>query len=1199
VGLVRAFVLSLVTLRSLITLAGLACLALAIWFLGPLVGMGLFGSPDWFPLERPGARAATLVILFGVIAAVALLRFWMARRANRRMIASLLETEQMSAIADNRSGEEVEVIRERFQDAMEALRERVFQGRSGAGYISDLPWYIIIGPPGAGKTTILRHSGLDFPLADRMGAEAIQGIGGTRNCDWWFTNQAVIIDTAGRYTTQDTNTELDRAAWVGFLDLLKTYRPRQPVNGVILAISLADVLTFNERDRKRHVEALRKRIQELLRKFGMAIPIYVLLTKADLISGFNEYFDASDEDERRQVWGMTFPVDGAATRITENFDANFKELWLRLERGLSGRMHDERNLRRRAAMFMFPKEFAAARAAIGSFVYEVFRPTRFDATPLLRGVYLTSGTQQGTPIDKLVSELGRSFGLMGGGVKTPFSGQGKAFFINRLLTDVIFEEQGLVGTDRNLERRLAMAQAAGYGIAATIAAVTGLYWYGAFVRSEARVAEVAAAAQVLSGQMAQQQTPLTFTNVLPTLNAARDLKQASGENSLFAWLEGAGLSSAARLGPRATEIYDQLVIGRLMPAFERRMAERLQSLAVSGESPQVRDQLRTYLMLGDPARFDRSVVASAARAELPLAFPVDAQSRTAMSGHVDRMLDLLPRPLPIDVGLVRAGRQRLTREPRTDQIYARLLREAAQNQRLRPIDFASIVGSSSLTLSAARSAQIQRLGIPGIYTKDGFYQFVLTRLPQLVREEQGTDWVLASDQVDDAQFQRVAVNVLDRYVEDYVRNWNGALASVTAIPFQDLPRGMQVLQGLAGPRSPLDAVLQLVKDNADLPPPGEQATGAAQQAASAVPIAGGAAASLVRSASGAALATALGDAPWPGKRISDGLQPLTSLITPSASGAAPIGRVRDLLSTLYGTVGSIANAPEPSLAAYQYFQRRVRDAGSDVFANLRADSALRPEPLRSILRDITNSGWTALLNLAYEHVNEAWKREILPVCEGSISNRYPIVAGAQEDMTLRDFSDFFRNDGILDAFFKKYLEPLVVDQRNGFAPARIDGVALPLRAEALAQFHRARLIRRAFFATAGAAPSVKFSVRPAFLHPQVLRATLSIDGRDIVYRHEPPRAYEIEWPTRTESSSIAVILTLGNATEQRVEQTGPWALFRLADRQRLTSGGSAERFRFQVGPPNGPRVVYELRAASVSNPFNPDVLRAFRCPDRL
>ncbi|MCL7708182.1 hypothetical protein M8368_32950, partial [Enterobacter kobei] len=84
------------------------------------------------------------------------------------------------------------------------------------------------------------NSGLQFPLADRFGKTALRGIGGTRNCDWWFTNEAVLLDTAGRYTTQESEQAQDAGEWLSFVDLLRKYRRRQPINGVIITISVSD-----------------------------------------------------------------------------------------------------------------------------------------------------------------------------------------------------------------------------------------------------------------------------------------------------------------------------------------------------------------------------------------------------------------------------------------------------------------------------------------------------------------------------------------------------------------------------------------------------------------------------------------------------------------------------------------------------------------------------------------------------------------------------------------------------------------------------------------------------------------------------------------------------------------------------------------------------------------------------------------------
>ncbi|NOR42767.1 MAG: hypothetical protein GQ572_05470 [Gammaproteobacteria bacterium] len=182
------------------------------------------------------------------------------------------------------------MLRERFGKALEHLKQTSLQGRFfGKQYLYELPWYIIIGPPGCGKTTLLETSGLEFPLDEYHADKKISGVGGTRNCDWWFTNDAVLLDTAGRYTTQDSDAEADSGAWLGFLDLLSKQRPRRPLNGIIIAISAEDLLTKSQQDRDLHAHTIRQRMQELYTRLGMRIPVYFLLTKMDLVAGFSDF----------------------------------------------------------------------------------------------------------------------------------------------------------------------------------------------------------------------------------------------------------------------------------------------------------------------------------------------------------------------------------------------------------------------------------------------------------------------------------------------------------------------------------------------------------------------------------------------------------------------------------------------------------------------------------------------------------------------------------------------------------------------------------------------------------------------------------------------------------------------------------------------------------------------------------------------
>ena len=60
-------------------------------------------------------------------------------------------------------------------------------------------------------------------------------------------------------------------------------------------------------------------------------------------------------------------------------------------------------------------------------------------------------------------------------------------------------------------------------------------------------------------------------------------------------------------------------------------------------------------------------------------------------------------------------------------------------------------------------------------------------------------------------------------------------------------------------------------------------------------------------------------------------------------------------------------------------------------------------------------------------------------------------------------------------------------------------------------------------------------------------------------------------------------------------ENGPWAMFRLFGKGTLSPAGSPERYTLSFGLGNR-QATFELRAASVLNPFAPGVLRDFRCP---
>jgi len=344
---------------------------------------------------------------------------------------------------DQRVAKELESIQARFKQAAEDLQDARFPSPDGRPRaIEEMPWYVMIGAPGSGKTTALLNSGLRFPLYTAETGASVPGVGGTRNCDWWFADEAVLIDTAGRYTTQESDRKADAAAWHGFLALLKEHRPVRPLNGALVTVSVLDLMLWAKVERAKFAAHVRMRLSEMYAALNQRFPVYAVVTKLDLLAGFTEFFGDYDQAARMQVWGTTFAHDIDPALYAEPYAKDFAALEDRLGAEMLARLHEEPDLQRRAAIYRFPQQFHAIGPLVGEILAQAFG-TQVNHRPLqLRGVYYTSATQEGNPIDRVLATMARTFRL-DRNASALKSGTGKSYFVTRLMCEVVFAEHGL------------------------------------------------------------------------------------------------------------------------------------------------------------------------------------------------------------------------------------------------------------------------------------------------------------------------------------------------------------------------------------------------------------------------------------------------------------------------------------------------------------------------------------------------------------------------------------------------------------------------------------------------------------------------------------------------------------------------------------------------------------------------------------
>ena len=616
----------LLTARLVVGAAGWMAFSTAAWFTGDLLALG-----GWRPLDAPAARVALIALLFASWIGWEFLRAHKEMKANARLLEGLAEGGAAPDSAE-RAAQELTVLRKRFEDALVVLRKARFRGADGERRtVSELPWYMFIGAPGSGKTTALLNAGLRFPLGDPATGNVVQGVGGTRNCDWLFTDEAVLLDTAGRYTTQESDHDADAAAWLGFLDLLKRFRPRRPLNGAIVTVSISDLVHWTEEELQRYGGHVRERIWELYTRFGVRLPIYLMVTKTDLLAGFSETFSEFDAAARAQVWGATFDhtelVQGGG--VAARFDEEFARLERRLYAALPARLQEERDLQRRAAIYRFPQQLHGVRPMLASFLDAAFGSGWSGEPPFLRGIYFTSGTQEGSPIDRVLGTLARTFNLERK-VQPPNIGSGKSYFLRRLLRDVIFGESGLAGANPAEERVQRTARRLAHAAIAGLTALVALAWTVSFIGNRNLIAAAAAAA----GEARRE------IEALPVVRAGQERQLLSALGRLRAlarptdsWTRRFGLYQGDKIAAQAERAYRGLLRESLVPHLAASMEQSLRSrptrevvdgyvaLHGAGEAEVVGRAAQRLWSLPQDAEVEMAAHLRVALAEQPLSLP--------------------------------------------------------------------------------------------------------------------------------------------------------------------------------------------------------------------------------------------------------------------------------------------------------------------------------------------------------------------------------------------------------------------------------------------------------------------------------------------------------------------------------------------------------------------------------------------------
>ncbi|MBC3766685.1 type VI secretion system membrane subunit TssM [Neptunicella marina] len=1183
------------TSRWVLSVIGMLFLCLFIWYIGQLLAFG-----NWMPLGDETTRIIFIALVIAIWIGWNLYKSLKQKKTNQAIINTLTGNAQDNLQQEASQGE-VEQLQQRFKQALQTLKKSRLGGSGGFKYLYQLPWYVIIGPPGAGKTTALKNSGLNFPLQEGFGSDPVKGVGGTRNCDWWFTNEAVLLDTAGRYTTQDSDESVDKQAWGGFLQLLKKHRGRKPLNGVLLAFSLTDIIGQSEQGLQMHARAVRKRLQEINETLKVQVPVYLIFTKADLLDGFMEFFDDMDQRQREQIWGMTFELSQSesAEQLTQQFEQQFSQLVSQLDKKLLPRIQAEFDYNKRARIQGFPEQFAGLKPAISRFLNEVFAPSQYEQKNLLRGVYFSSGTQEGTPIDRLIGSVSRAFGLQAQ-AKPAFSGPGRSYFLTRLLKQVIFTEAELGISTGFWAKHRAWVERIGYSLAGIFFILMIIGWYSSYQNNLDYIADVEQ--QVASYENVSQNLVDSrgeITEILPYLNMLRNIQGGyADQDKSIPFLMGMGLYQGDKIGPVAIDAYKRALNNVLMPRVIERLEKQLVDNNQISKGQFLYAALKVYLMLGHPGRYDADEVSIWVTTDWANQLPGASNKviREQIVGHLQALLETDDiKPMPLQGRLVENVRLTLARQSLAERVYGQIKR-SPMARKLGEWRIIDNIGADAARYFRFKSGAPLSKGLPGLFTLQGYHDVLLKNGESAAEQAAKETWVLRESEreaLNDKQIEELYQDVTKLYFADYVREWDHYLNDLDIAQFDSFADGAQKVKDLSADTSPIKSLLVHI---------GEQTVLASSSADFIDVVDESDRISRIKQQVNALLEKA-GDV----ANISQNKDPaavvdrhfarLHEIIKQRDQTPAPITATLSNLNELFlalSAVDATINSGGLGLT--------TADANSSlqgVMRRIQLEANRQPEPLRHWLYSLVRESNMVLVRNSRERFNQVWQSSVLSFCHQAIGSRYPINPSSANDINLSDFSRFFGPAGLLDDFFKTYLSSFIDTSTNPWSLVNNAGATLEINPQIIAYFERAQRIRQTYFMGNATSPSLSFQVMPIQLDAKASQSLIELGDQRITYQHGPARLTRIVWPpTGGFERARLSVRNLSSQAATNISTDGPWAWFRLMDKGEKHSSSNRDRFRvtFELG---GLKAGYEVRADSVYNPFISQDLRLMGCPESL
>ncbi|MGR6862790.1 type VI secretion system membrane subunit TssM [Aliivibrio salmonicida] len=1021
-----------------------------------------------------------------------------------------------------------------------------------------LPWYLVLGGEKDAKSTILLQNGFE-PVNERYLEESDT----EQYLRFWSNENAVVVEVGHRIFDTDG---IDESLWQILAKQMLKYRPRQGLNGIVTVIGCDRLITGNKKERTKLSGIYQEAVLSMNAKLHLNLPVYVVFSKADAIADFTGFFESFTAFDSENPFGITFECDVSRRYNKQQFEAESHALL----QSISGQQFEllrSVSSDKSGSIIACPYQLRIFLERVNESLSDIGRENRVREAVWIRGTYLMSSGQKGLEHDLLTQVVAEraEFNTNNQVEQQP---NRRGFFTQHLFNKVILPEKNIVGVNEWCH--------AGYLVfrTAVLASIIGLISIaGLKLQENWNVDEnwrTTALSQIIFYQNDVQKlnTDNSMSGVVSVLRQLNDVVTEGTQPK--AWHEKVSIKQSDT-AEMVYSAYEKQLHQIMLPKIEELISTELYIYVNLGSPSRIFEILRYYQMLFDQQQLNFAELQAYLLDNLKDQGDISPDEIYSFSLLIEDLFKShYDKQLQPNLDLIAVATDNLEGLSPERLIYARI-KEMPEYR--TQIDLRSQLGEKFDSLFEF-THDFHGYLIPEIFTKQGYSQIDLTVKSPLLRRLMSEFKAIQGDTSGSSviELRDLSKQIQRLYFADYIYYWKDLLNNIQIKQFSDASMLSYALKKTRSPAtSPLLDVLDAVVVNTTLAVAEQPDTKGQKRAASQLGL------KKVKKVLNKAdkVNRAVGDnllRLQPSFVVNEAFLPFSLFVNGDGNGKGKETPL-ELLIVQVDEVNSFFDAAlsssNPGKSWHTYAIAHAQGS-SDPIVHLRQSGSKAPSIVASWTKNLSKQVWKEVVNGSMVYLNTQWNEQVYQFYVSAIEGRFPFDQHGRGEVSLDDFSQFFKSSGRVARYIEDTLKPFFYWDNGKLKLNEIDGLTLPINANTRKQLELVQKLRGIFFGSSGDELGLRLQVRASSMSTAVTEFRLREAKTIYDYKHGPRVWREITWPTAGEDDYLSAEFYSGQNRLAQQSFTGQWALLRaiFSNKSSATSSRLIRTLDYKINKNN-------------------------------